>query len=184
MNICFDALDLFVIRGLADEPAVLGDRDLTRAQLLEEVGALAGLLRGVGVEAGSVVLAAVEDSFTELLALLATARLGATFVEWRPGRLAEHRPQVVLADRELDYSEHAPGTVLLRGVEPSDELRDVPWEMAMQAGRSDPAGSVPGDADAIAWVADTSVPVAAATADDSRYGRWLADLIGGRPVAL
>lgn len=184
MNLCFDALDLSIIRGYADEPAVQGERSLTRAQLLEQVGALAGLFRGVGVEPGTVVVAAVEDPFTELLALLATARLGATFVEWAPGRLGEHQPHVVLADRELDYTEHAPGTVVLHGVEARDPMRDVPWEMAMKAGRSDPAGSVPGDAAAVAWVAETSVTVADAAEDRSRYGEWVAALVSGQPVTL
>jgi len=184
MNLCFDALDLSVVRGLADEPAVRGAAELSRAQLLEEVGALAGLLRGVGVEAGSVVMVALDDPFTELLTLLAAARLGATLVQWREGRLAEHRPMVVVADRALDYSDHVPGTVVLKGAEPVDPLRDVPWEMAMRAGRSDPAGTATVSEGALAWVVDAPVSVAAAADDQHRYGRWLRDLAAGRAISL
>ncbi|WP_235737681.1 hypothetical protein [Nocardioides alcanivorans] len=152
--------------------------------MLEQVGALAGLLRGVGVEVGTAVMTAVEDPWTELLTLLAVARLGGTFVEWREGRVTEHLPQVVITDRSLDLSGHEPGTVVLLGVEPVDPLRDVPWEMAIQAGRSDPAGSVTVPADVVAWVADEPVTVAEAATDDSRYGRWVRELTEGRPVVL
>lgn len=184
MNLCYDALDLSIIRGKADKPAVEGAHTMTRAQLLAEVGALAGLLRGVGVAEGVAVMVAVEDPYVELLALLATSRLGATVVEWREGRLGEHQPHAVIADRALDYSEHVPGTVVLLEDEPTDPLRDLPWETAMTAGRSDPAGSVRGDATAVAWVLDAPVTTEAAPSDDSRYGRWIADLIAGRPVSL
>lgn len=184
MNLCYDALDHSVIRGQADEPAVAGAHTLTRARLLEEVGALAGLLRGVGVNEGAAVMVALDDPYVELLALLATNRLGATLVEWREGRLAEHRPHAVIADRALDYSEHAPGTVVLLGIEPTDPLRDIPWETAMTAGRTDPAGSVRGDAQATAWVLDVPVAAEEAVGDTSRYGRWVSDLTAGRPVTL
>lgn len=184
MNLCYDALDLSIIRGKADEPAVEGAHTMTRAQLLGEVGALAGMLRGVGVAEGVTVMVAVDDPYVELLTLLATSRLGGTLVEWREGRVGEHRPHAVIADRALDYADHAPGTVVLLEGEPTDPLRDLPWETAMTAGRSDPAGSVRGDAKAIAWVLDTAVATEAAVKDDSRYGRWLAELIAGRPVLL
>ncbi|WP_110205023.1 hypothetical protein [Nocardioides daejeonensis] len=184
MNLCFDALDKRVILGEADLPAIRGAVERDHAHLLEEVGAFAGLLRGVGVEAGTPVGVELAEPYAELLVLLATARIGGTLVELRGERLAEHRPHAVVTDRLLDLGGHAPGAVVLRGPEVVDPVRDLPWELAMRAGRSDPAGSVAVEAASIAWITDGPVAVGEALGADDRYAAWLRDFAAGRPVEV
>ncbi len=182
MNLCFDALDLRVVKGDADAPALLGEPPFHVARLLEEVGALAGIFRGVGVEPGHAVGIGVADRRIEFLSLLATLRVGATAVELRDGRLAEHKPFLIVTDTHLDLTDHTPGTVLLHGPEPIDESRDLAWGIGLRAGRTEPAPSVEVPEDSIAWVVDTSVKLKDALADGSRYGAWLRDLTAGVPV--
>ena len=56
LNACYNALDRHVIRGRAEDVAlVLGTRSWTYARLLTEVGALAGVLRAFGTGVGDVV---------------------------------------------------------------------------------------------------------------------------------
>lgn len=182
MNLCFDALDRRVIRGEADAPALAGDRPMSVARLLEEVAALGGLFGGVGVTAAQPVGLQLSDRRAEFLSLLACLRIGAVAVELRDGRLAQHRPSLVVADTQLDASAHTPNTLLLHGIAPVDDVRDLDWEVGMRAGRTDPAPSVDLPDDTIAWIVETSVSIADALTDPSRYGDWLRDLLAGVPV--
>ncbi len=182
MNLCFEALDRRVVRGEADSPALEGERPMHVARLLEEVAALAGLFRGVGIVAGHAVGVRAADRRVELLTLLACLRIGATAVELRDGRLAEHRPLLVVTDARLDLADHVPTTVLLHGVAPEDDLRDLDWEIGMRAGRTDPAPSVELPEHTLAWVLDTPVTLADALTDPTRYGAWLRDLNAGVPI--
>lgn len=133
LNACYHALDLPVIRGQADEVALdLGDEPRTYAWLLTEVAACAGVLRAFGVAVGDrVVLGALPPEVGVVVAL-AVARVG--------GEVA------------YDDTAGAEGPVVVRthddGVVFRVDGEDLPWDVALRAGRTDPAGcaDVPGDA--------------------------------------
>ncbi|NYG58111.1 hypothetical protein BJ980_001034 [Nocardioides daedukensis] len=188
LNLTYNAVDLPVIRGHATDPAVLGLRPLDFAGLLELVGAVAGAFRSLGVEPGRVVGVDVSDPHIELVTFLATARLGAVFsasiaapTDWPALDLPG--PHMVVTDREPVFSDHVPVNVVLVGREPSDETRELTWDLAVRAGRTDPAGCEPVAPGTTAYVLDTAVPVAITPADD-RLGRIISTLSAGKPVDL
>jgi propionyl-CoA synthetase len=87
LNVAFNALDRHVVRGLADEPALLvpaapaGTRSFySYADLLEQVAQLGGALRELGVTPGRTVVLALPLGPELLFGLLACARLGAVAV--------------------------------------------------------------------------------------------------------
>jgi propionyl-CoA synthetase len=87
LNLAVNALDRHVVRGLADEPALLvpsapaGSRSsYSYADLLEQVGQLGGALRELGVEPGRTVVLALPLGPELLFGLLACARVGAVVV--------------------------------------------------------------------------------------------------------
>lgn len=148
LNACYVALDLPVIRGRADEVALTIDgADHTFARLLTEVAACAGVLRAFGVGVGDEVALGPLPSETSVVAALAVARVGgvASYDE-SPSPSAKVR----LTATDV-------GVVLVAG---GDE---VAWDVAMRAGRTDPAGcaDVPGDA-VLARRGDQVLPVLAA----------------------
>ncbi|GAA3574841.1 hypothetical protein GCM10022197_34900 [Microlunatus spumicola] len=115
LNLSFNALDRHVVRGRADEPALLnpsapaGERSFfSFAGLLEQVGQLGGALRELGVTPGSTVVLALPVGPELVLGLLACARVGAVavpLVDDAPGAVrrlghdaAVDRPTVVLVD--------------------------------------------------------------------------------------
>ncbi|MGI3782822.1 MAG: AMP-binding protein [Janthinobacterium lividum] len=115
LNLAFNALDRHVVRGLADEPALLhpfaaaGTRSsYSYADLLEQVGQLGGALRELGVTPGRTVVLALPVGPELVFGLLACARIGAVVVpliDDAPdgiGRLghdpAVDRPAVVVVD--------------------------------------------------------------------------------------
>jgi acyl-coenzyme A synthetase/AMP-(fatty) acid ligase len=148
LNACYVALDLPVIRGRADEVAlVLDGTDHTFARLLTEVAACAGVLRAFGVEVGDEVALGPLPAETAVVAALAVARVGAVAsYDESPSPSAKVRLTATDA-----------GVVLVAG---GDE---VAWDVAMRAGRTDPAGcaDVPGDA-VLARRGDQVLPVLAA----------------------
>ncbi len=84
LNTCYNALDRHVIRGLADEPALIFHsaitgtrRTYTYAELLERVAQLAGALRGIGVAPGDRVVIYLPMVPEAVMAMLACARIGA-----------------------------------------------------------------------------------------------------------
>ena len=147
LNACYDALDLHVIRGHADEVALpdpLGD--WTYARLLTEVGACAGVLRAFGVAPGVEVAVGSLSRATGVVVALAVARLGAV----------------------ATYGSGAATAAVRVGTTPAGPAftadgEDVPWDVAMRAGRTDPApcADVPGDA-VLARHGDTELTVLAA----------------------
>ncbi len=145
LNACYVALDLPVIRGRADEVAlVLDGTDHTFARLLTEVAACAGVLRAFGVEVGDEVALGPLPAETAVVAALAVARVGAVAsYDESPSPSAKVRLTATDA-----------GVVLVAG---GDE---VAWDVAMRAGRTDPAGcaDVPGDA-VLARRGDQVLPV-------------------------
>jgi len=111
LNTCYNALDRHVVRGLADEPALIfhsaysgARRTYTYADLLQEVAQLGGGLRELGVEPGDRVVISMPMVPEAVIAMLACARLGAVHSVVFGGfaaaelaaRIDDARPKVVL----------------------------------------------------------------------------------------
>src|SRR3954451_1156050 len=84
LNTCFNALDRHVVRGHGDRTALVYDsavadlrKSFTYAELLEQVAAFAGGLRGLGVGPGDRVVIYLPMIPEAVIAMLACARLGA-----------------------------------------------------------------------------------------------------------
>jgi len=190
LNLCYNAIDLRVVRGEANEPAVLdGEGTVSYAVLLERIASLAGAMRAVGVEPESVVGVLLDDPADRLLMLLACLRLGAVHVELSEERAVSevdrNRPQLVATSRPLAYADHAPAACLVRGIAPEDESRDLDWDIAVKAGRTDPAPCAALAPASTAYVvAGVAVPVLAVVEDDSWAGRLCVTLCSGQSVDL
>ncbi|PKH44183.1 hypothetical protein CXG46_01075 [Nocardioides alpinus] len=133
LNACYNALDIHVIRGRAEDIALTDPGgDWTFARLLTEVGACAGVLRAFGIGIGDPVAVGAVPRVTGIVVGLAAARVGAVSVYDDPPA----------ADASMVVSDSADGVVLTADDEP------LPWDIAQRAGRTDPAGcaDVPGDA--------------------------------------
>ena len=153
LNACYNALDIHVVRGRADDAAVhLDGTEHTFAWLLTEVAACAGVLRAFGVDVGDQVALGGVPQGTTVVTVLAAARVGAVV--------------------QYDDSPGATGKVVVRsatdGVVLSADGQDVPWDVAMRAGRTDPAGcaDVPGDAVLARHGADSLTVLGALGASD------------------
>jgi hypothetical protein len=133
LNACYNALDIHVIRGRADEIALADPTgDVTFARLLTEVAACAGVLRAFGIGLGDEVAIGRVPRVTGIVVTLAAARVGAVSVYDVPPA----------PDTTMVVSTTAEGVVLAADGE------ELPWDVAQRAGRTDPAGctDVPGDA--------------------------------------
>ncbi len=180
LNLCYNALDRQVIRGRAGDPALvtpLGVCDF--ATVLEEVAALAGTLRALGVDRGHPVRIRLADPADALVAELACLRIGAV-----AGDVSD--PVALLTSGEAD--EPSARVRVLRGPASVDPERDVDWALAVKAGREDPAGCADLAGDAAAYVLDDgalSLVDLAALLDrpDGHLPRW-APLCAGEPVRL
>ncbi|GAA5128837.1 hypothetical protein GCM10023339_57240 [Alloalcanivorax gelatiniphagus] len=153
LNACYNALDIHVVRGRADEVALsLDGADQTFARLLTEVAACAGVLRAFGVDVGDQVALGSVPRHHAVVVVLAAARVGAVV--------------------QYDDSPGAVGKVVIRtgeeGVVIGVDGEDLPWDVAMRAGRTDPAGcaDVPGDAVLCRHGADTLTILEALGASD------------------
>ncbi len=153
LNACYDALDIHVVRGRADDVALsLDGTERSFAWLLTEVAACAGVLRAFGVGLGDQVALGAVPRETGVLVVLAAARVGA---------VVQH-----------DDSPGAEGKIVVRstddGVVFSVDADAVPWDVAMRAGRTDPAGcaDVPGDAVLARHAGDTLTVLDAVGASD------------------
>ena len=193
LNLCYNALDRHVVRGLADEVALRVDRIsdgrsdgsvLTFARLLEDVAAFGGVLRAFGVGPQARVLSRLPVGVHGLVAALATARVGAVHVVAEryvdpAAALADHDPVVVLAEgSDLALADavtsdmsttvtgaKAPPAVVWRGSLPAGQ--ELEWDVLMRVGRSDPAPvvEVPVTAEAFV-VADRTLTVGEVLEDD------------------
>ena len=133
VNACYNALDIHVVRGRADDVALaLGGTDHTFAQLLTEVAACAGVLRAFGIGVGDRLVLGWVPPETAVVVVLAAARVGA-LVAYDNSAGAHGRVQVAATEGGVAF--------LVDGEE-------LPWDIAMRAGRTDPApcADVPGDA--------------------------------------
>ncbi len=178
LNTCYNALDRHVVAGHADRTALIYDSPVTGtvrhysyADLLEQVAAFAGVLRGFGVEKGDRVVVYLPMIPEAVIAMLACARLGAVhsvvFGGFAPHELAiridDARPKVVVSascgiepsrvvaykpmlDRALDLAEHQPDVCVVKQRPQAEasmvEGRDVDWDVVMRAGRTSPAECV------------------------------------------
>ncbi len=135
LNACYNALDIHVVRGRADDVALaLDGTERTFAWLLTEVAACAGVLRAFGVGVGDRIVLGWVPPETAVVVVLAAARVGALVAyDNSPG--AQGRVQVAATGPE-------------GGVAFLVDGEELPWDVAMRAGRTDPAPSadVPGDA--------------------------------------
>ena len=133
LNACYNALDIHVIRGRADDPALAVDHgDWSFARLLTEVAAFAGVLRALGVGPGQDVPVGALPRVPGVVVALAIARVGAVTAYDDPAGV----------DAPVRVGTTDAGVVVVADGE------ELPWDMAMRAGRSDPApcADVPGDA--------------------------------------
>jgi propionyl-CoA synthetase len=178
LNTCYNALDRHVVAGRAEQAALIYDSPVTGtstsytyAELLEQVAAFAGALRGLGVEQGDRVVIYMPMIPEALIAMLACARIGAVHSVVFGGfaanelavRIDDARPKVVIAgscgveptrvveykpllDRALELAAHQPAACVVKQRPQSPaamtEGRDVDWDVVMRAGASDPAGCV------------------------------------------
>ena len=155
LNACYNALDIHVVRGHAEDvAAVLDGSERSFARLLTEVAACAGVLRAFGVGLGDQVALGSVPQETGVVVVLAAARVGAVV--------------------QYDDSAGATGKVVVRGgadgVVFSVDGDDLPWDVAMRAGRTDPAGcaDVPGDAVLSRHGADTLTVLGALGVSDDQ----------------
>lgn len=127
-NVSFALLDAAVIGGRGDDPAV---DPMTHARLLEEVAALGGVLRHLGVGVAVPVVIDLEADLDAVVAALATARIGGVVTT------ADH-PEAPVVVASAGSSVPAAGrTRLVRGEDVQEP--DLEWTMMIRAGRTDPA---------------------------------------------
>ena len=167
INTCYNALDRHVERGRADQVAMIYDSPMagrkqrfTYAEMLDEVKALAGVIRNFGVARGDRVIIYMPMVPEAVFAMLACARLGAvhsvvfggfaaqelaTRIDdsqakliitascgLEPGRVVAYKP---LIDQAIGLAKHEPAhCLLLQRPELAAELvagRDVDYAPAM-----------------------------------------------------
>ncbi len=171
LNVAFQLLDRAVVGGVGDRTLLSDDSgELSHAKVLELAASFGGVLRGFGVVPGDRVLVELAAGADAVVALLATARIGAAGVTVPAGLAAEQvvrivaatRPRVsVTADdaamgRVLEQCAHRPAVVVTTG-EPAPQSRSVTWDVVIRAGRTDPAPAVElgaGSPSVLIWPAD------------------------------
>ncbi|MDC5697941.1 propionyl-CoA synthetase, partial [Intrasporangium calvum] len=177
LNVCHNALDRHVADGRGDQPAIHYDspvtgtkETITYAALLARVRAVAGGLRGLGVDKGDRVVIYMPMVPEAVIAMLACARIGAihsvVFGGFAPAELAaridDAAPKVILSascgiepsrvvkykpflDEAIHRSEHKPErcVILQRPQEPAElGERDLDWE-EFESGEAAQAGADP-----------------------------------------
>lgn len=157
LNLCYNALDLHVVRGRATDPAVRSaDHTLDYATLLEQAASLAGSMRSLGVEPGTLVGSSLGEGPDRVLVLLAALRLGAVYDDSSPAGRDLH---VVVEE----------GTV----------------QPAVKAGRIDPAPCQELAPGSTAYVIDGEAVTLLEAADHPSWpGRVLATLCSGATLDL
>ena len=167
LNTCFNAVDRHVEAGYGDRTALIydsavaeGSRSLTYRELRDEVALFAGVLSSLGVNSGDRVIIYMPMVPEAVIAMLATARLGAVhsvvFGGFAPHELAiridDATPTVVVSascgiegtrvieykpmlDKALELAEHKPAaTVILQRPQAHAELGpiDRDWVESMR----------------------------------------------------
>jgi propionyl-CoA synthetase len=167
LNTCANALDRHVEGGRAEQPALIYDSPVTGSQrtytyreLLDETARFAGVLRGLGVGKGDRVVIYMPMVPEAVIAMLASARLGAVHSVVFGGfaanelaaRIDDARPAVIVSascgveptrtveykpmlDAALEIAEHAPpARVILQREQAPCQLiagRDLDWRELM-----------------------------------------------------
>ena len=178
LNTCFNAVDRHVAAGHGDRAALVYDspvtgssRTISYAQLLEEVSRFAGALSSLGVERGDRVVIYMPMVPEAVVAMLATARLGAVHSVVFGGfaahelalRIDDARPKVIvsascgiepsrvveykpLLDAAIDLSTHKPlSVVVLQRPQAPATLqrgRDLDWQDVVARAAPAPCVSV------------------------------------------
>lgn len=154
LNLAYNALDRHVVRGLADEPALLhpfaaaGVRSFySYAELLERAAQLGGGLRELGVRPGRAVVLALPLVPELVIGLLACARIGALavpVVDEAPGAVrrlghdpALDRPAVVVVDAPRKAAVDAVLAVAGRSADYQVVLRPAPGTLDASVGDID-----------------------------------------------
>jgi propionyl-CoA synthetase len=111
-NSCYNALDLHVANGRADQPALIYDSPVTNTiktftyrELLDQVARFAGVLSGLGVQKGDRIIIYMPMVPETAIAMLACARIGAihsvVFGGFAPNELAtridDAKPKLILS---------------------------------------------------------------------------------------
>ena len=140
-NVSWDLLDAAVIGGRGEEPVVEGGaRTWTHARLLEEVGALGGLLHHLGIGVGVPVVVALDEEHAveAVAAALATARIGGVVCTEDDGSA----PVVVVSSGSTVPA--GEGRERLVRARPGESVAepDLDWSVMLRAGRTDPAACV------------------------------------------
>ena len=176
LNTCWNALDRHVVAGHGDRLALVYDSPVTDtkqtytyAELLDAVATFAGGLRSLGVEAGDRIVLYMPMVPEAVIAMLASARLGAVHsvvfggfaphelairiddatpkvvlsasCGIEPGRVVEYKPML---DRALELATHKPDvSVVLQRPQANAAMgeRDVDWTELVA--RSEPVDCVP-----------------------------------------
>ena len=128
LNACYNALDRHVIRGRADEVAMVADREYSYSRLLTETSACAGAMQAFGLAVGDEVLVLGLPPLQHVVVTLACARLGVVAVDAAP-----QPPAMAVVGTLADAP--AGGAPVIT----ADETGELTWETAMTAGRTDPA---------------------------------------------
>ena len=177
LNTCWNALDRHVAAGHGDRAALIYDSPVTGttatfsyADLRDRVATFAGALRGLGVEQGDRVVIYMPMVPEAVVAMLATARLGAVHSVVFGGfaatelaaRISDAQPTVIvsascgiepsrviaykpLLDRAIELADHKPDRcVIVARPQVEAELgeRDLDWTTLMRAKDIAPAECV------------------------------------------
>jgi propionyl-CoA synthetase len=158
LNTCFNAVDLHVLKGRGDQPAIIYDSPVTETvqtttygELLQRVSRTAGFLEELGVRKGDTVIIYMPMIPEAVVSMLACARLGAVhsvvFGGFAPRELAvrieDSKPKVVLsASCGIEVKRVIPYKPLLdEAIEMADHKPE--WCVIYQRPMS-PAGLLPG----------------------------------------
>jgi acyl-CoA synthetase (AMP-forming)/AMP-acid ligase II len=165
-NVSYALLDTAVIAGRGEDPLVEEDgRSWSHQRLLEEVAALGGVLRHLGLRPGAPVVVDLRCGVDAIVTALAAARIGGVVT-------TTDDPQASVVVVSADSPVAGEGRVrLVRGQDVQEP--DLDWVVMIRAGRTDPAAAAvldpaapysPGRtvAEQIAALASTSAPYDAA----------------------
>lgn len=177
LNTAYMALDYHVEQGRGDQVAIIYDSPVsntktkvTYSELLNQVAKTAGMLKDLGVTKGDRVIIYMPMMVEAVVAMLATARLGAVhsvvFGGFAPPELAvrleDAQPKVILSascgieinrvieykpllDKAIELSSHKPQACVIfqrpQASSPLIEGRDYDW--AQRVAKAEPADCVP-----------------------------------------
>ncbi len=133
-NVSYALLDAPVIAGRGEDTAVSTEaRTWSHARLLEEVAALGGVLRHLGVGVGVPCVVDLDDDLDAIVAALATARVGGVITT-----LDDPAAPAVVVSAGSPVSRD--GRVrLVRAPGGTVDEPDLDWVVMIRAGRTDPA---------------------------------------------